>query len=1820
MNPNTWEQIKSLLNEALELSEEKRKKFVDTITNPEIRSELASLLAINNDEVEDFLKTNLSEVLKVVSSVSPNNSQFIGRSFKDFVIKEKLGEGGFGAVYRAEQVTLGREAVVKLLHQKHLASDRTIARFQQEAQLAARLAHPYAAHVYDFGVEPDGVLWIAMEFVKGIALDKFLQINNTFPLTDFTLFFEKICEVVNLAHEAGIIHRDIKPANVMIVSVAGKQVPKLLDFGIAKELSKDLNAQPYLVKNLTSQHSITRPVGSPAYMAPEQWNGDILPSPQTDIYALGVLAYQCLSGKLPFTGQDIDEIYKAHCTEPVPPLGEKYSLELELVINKAMAKEPNQRYFSAIELANEFQKAAGLKTKLLIPQLKDSLRQLYISKSPQPIAEMLANFGVSTNVYQIKEQVTSMVRLVVRFIGLIALASRMKIGSGTQKDSSKFNALVLKLYRENLDEKEWLELASEVSTPFLDKKRAFPLPELVSLFDQNNQDNIIDWVLHLQELQHISGNEEYITQELRKNFGYLSKFLTACSFLTSYQLLIVREDFIESWVGLGRIKEPNNLNSSLAVKKHPILLNEEGKVVLSLWPLLQASEPNFGSREELFFLTGKGRSGAKLTALPYNLEKQDPEFWQWFSKNIFDLQSENSADIVSEKVPYLGLSSFTPNEADLFFGREKEILNFRNWLIVSPLLALVGPSGAGKSSFIQAGIVPELAQTHQIIVLRPGATPLNTISRRLQREGIKFPDLQASLKNKLHLIEEALKNKVAQSNKKILLVVDQFEEIFTICPDQQERELLALMLNDIAQSIDSFTKVVLVLRDDFLVRTKELIGERLSYELLTSPGVKQLVEILVQPAQKVGYQFEDKELPLEMAKAVVGQPGALPMLSFAATKLWELRDRQFKQFTRKAYEAIGGVIGALAIHAEDTINQMTLHEQNHTREIFQHLITNEGTRIGLTKTELYQLVKNNQETTKVLEKLIAARLLTISENEQGDGKYEIIHETLISVWPRLIYWRQENIQAIRLRDQLRTAARHWQERGKSRGLLWRDEALAEYKLWQTKHNIQLTETETNFIQTSLADYERSKRNRKIALTIVITGLALGLSLLFWQQQKTKKQLLETLELYEEQGRQELLKEDPSGAAVYLSEAYRKGADNLSLRLMLAQAMWSVEKRLPMNLLGHKQAINSGKFSPNGELVVTASQDKIAKIWSVKTKQLLLDLVGHTDNILSAEFSPDNQRIVTASSDKTAFIWDVQTGKTLVKLLGHNEGLSSARFSPDGKLVVTASYDNTAKVWNCRTGQLLYTLTHTASIYDSKFSPDGKWIVTTSADKTIKLWDANNGREVIALKGHQGAVVSANFSENSKMLVTASIDQTAKVWDIPSGKLIATLDDHKDAVLEAKFKGDSLVVTTSQDKTIKLWNSTGKLLTTLVGHTGTVLSANFSHSGNFLITNSLDKTARVWEIATGKLLLTLSGHKDTVSFAEFSLDDNLAFTTSVDMSARFWNIAAEKRSPTEVAEIVTATVPIGLIQGRLTGTLYKPEEENLRKVPLDNSKPPSLLQNEFKTAEVDVLGNIIKTQKSTCNILVEDIVKDIKLEMVDVPSGKFMMGAPSNEPFHSKEDEEPQHLVTMPSFFMGKYEVTQNQWRAVASLPKVNQDLVPDPSKFKGDYLPVDGVSWEDAVEFCARLSKLTNHNYHLPTEAEWEYAARAGTYTPFCFGATVSDLLVNYDSNTPYDKAPMGNPSRHTVVVGSLGYANNFGIYDMHGNIWEWVLDSYTKYKDGFPTDGSAVIKEINFYRTRRGGGWSHPGVFARSAYREYQAIGEKENCGFRVACSKKTK
>lgn len=324
-----------------------------------------------------------------------------------------------------------------------------------------------------------------------------------------------------------------------------------------------------------------------------------------------------------------------------------------------------------------------------------------------------------------------------------------------------------------------------------------------------------------------------------------------------------------------------------------------------------------------------------------------------------------------------------------------------------------------------------------------------------------------------------------------------------------------------------------------------------------------------------------------------------------------------------------------------------------------------------------------------------------------------------------------------------------------------------------------------------------------------------------------------------------------------------------------------------------------------------------------------------------------------------------------------------------------------------------------------------------------------------------------------------------------------------------------------------------------------------------------------------------------------------------------------RKPHEIASLINQRLAsLGYSHSSFTTPPPSPPPQDIP------DSQPLLQKFEFKFAKLtskQFLG-VNKIQRNDylgeAEGFTEDLGHGVKLEMVKIIGDTFTMGASKNEE-KSSDDERPEHQVTVPDFYMGRFLVTQPQWaRVAASFPQINRKLETRPSHFKGDdNLPVESISWYDAFEFCKRLSQKTGRDYRLPSEAEWEYACRAGTVTHFHFGDIITTEVANYDGNYTYGNSPKGQYRQKTTPVGSFP-PNAFGLYDMHGNLWEWCLDTLHSNYEGAPRDGSAWIDNDN-QKLLRGGSWYYNPRNCRSACRDDNVPdGGGNDVGFRVVVS----
>jgi len=841
--------------------------------------------------------------------------------------------------------------------------------------------------------------------------------------------------------------------------------------------------------------------------------------------------------------------------------------------------------------------------------------------------------------------------------------------------------------------------------------------------------------------------------------------------------------------------------------------------------------------------------------------------------------------------PYQGLAAFEEEDADFFFGQENFVNNLVEVTHKQPLVAVVGPSGSGKSSVVFAGLIPKLRKEGNwlIEIFRPGNKPFEPLAfalvRQLEPETGKTQQLREAVglagdmqQGRITLQQVVSRILECNSGKRLLLVADQFEELYTLCQVKEEQERFANeLLTAIAQ--ENIT-LVLTLRADFyayVLSYRPLRDALQEYtpQLLSSMKREELQAAIELPAQKLEVQLEP-QLTQRILDDVGQEPGNLPLLEFALTRLWEKQIN--RELTHQAYEEIGGVKKAIANHAEQVYQQLSEIEKKQAQRIFVQLVRpgegTEDTRRIATRAEV------GEENWNLVSYLAGyqARLVVTGRQEPEDT-VEVVHEALIREWGTLREWINATRDFRTWQERLKVALREWKNNNHDSGALLRGVPLNVAEDWLQKRADEMTQEEQDFIQVSVQQREREKEEEESRQQEWRR---------LWQQAEISRS--EAISLFS----MALFSQGQEFDA--LMEALR--AAQLEVRsprveAALRQAVYGVRER---RLEGHSHWVSSVAFSPDGLTLATASWDNTIKLWNLQTQTAIATLTGHSHWVTSVAFSPDGLALATASWDNTIKLWNLQTQTAIATLTGHSVWVSSVAFSPDGLILATASGDNTIKLWNLQTQTAIATLTgHSDAVNSVAFSPDGLTLATASGDNTIKLWNLQTQTAIAAtLTGHSKRVNSVAFSPDGLTLATASDDNTIKLWNLQTQTVIATLTGHSNWFSSVAFSPDGLTLATaSGDNTIKLWNlQTQTAHPTLTGHSDAVNSVAFSPDGLTLATASGDNTIKLWNLQTQTAHPTLTGHSKRVNSVAFSPDGLTLATASDDKTIKLWNLQTQ----------------------------------------------------------------------------------------------------------------------------------------------------------------------------------------------------------------------------------------------------------------------------------------------------------------------------------------
>jgi WD40 repeat protein/transcriptional regulator with XRE-family HTH domain len=887
--------------------------------------------------------------------------------------------------------------------------------------------------------------------------------------------------------------------------------------------------------------------------------------------------------------------------------------------------------------------------------------------------------------------------------------------------------------------------------------------------------------------------------------------------------------------------------------------------------------------------------------------------------------------------PYMGLRAFGEADAANFFGCEMLIQRlldrFREQTDLARFLAVIGPSGSGKSSVVRAGLIPALRRgqlpgsEHWLIAdLLPGAHPFEELEAALLRVAANPPaSLLEQLLADTRGLARAVKRVLPADNAlELLLVIDQFEEVFTLASNASRSHLLDSLVTAMLDE-HSRMRVLITLRADFVDRPLqyvdfgELICQRSELVLALTPD--ELEHAIVGPAERTGLALEPG-LVATIVRDVRDQPAALPLLQYALTELFERRVGHMLTLT--SYHEIGGVAGALVYRADAVYLGLDQPGQEVGRQLFLRLITlGEGvpdTRRRVRRSELALLVGGQLRTMddedvsdrlssvaqrpSTMERVIDLyghyRLLTFDRDQiSGEPTVEIAHEALIRVWPRLRGWLDESRENLHVQRKLTTAAADWAATGHDASFLASGARLAQFENLAYS-NLALNADELAYLDISVATREAQQAQEEaIRQRELLQTRALATE----QQRRAEEQARANQRLHRRALWLAVAMLLALGAALFAG--WQQQRANGQAALAERQARLALARQIMVQLLSIPADEVALRLLLSTVAIQTADtlETRVALLDALeRAPHLYTILRGHTGQLRSVAFSPDGSLLASAGEDTAIILWDVAARRAQgAPLRGHTNWINSVAFSPDGKLLASASDDQAILLWDVATRQPVGAplLGHNKAVLSIAFSPDGALLASASADKTIILWDVATHRPLGAsLQAHTDKVSSVAFSPDGKLLASAGADTTIIVWDVATRRPLGSpLRGHSNWVYSLGFSPDGkLLASAGADTTIIVWDVATHQPTgaPLQAHADRAWNVAFSPDGKLLASAGADKTIVLWDMTSDQqLATTLRGHTDRVQSVAFSPDNRLLASGSSDTTIILWDVTAHE---------------------------------------------------------------------------------------------------------------------------------------------------------------------------------------------------------------------------------------------------------------------------------------------------------------------------------------
>lgn len=895
--------------------------------------------------------------------------------------------------------------------------------------------------------------------------------------------------------------------------------------------------------------------------------------------------------------------------------------------------------------------------------------------------------------------------------------------------------------------------------------------------------------------------------------------------------------------------------------------------------------------------------------------------------------------------PYRGLQAFDEASSEYFYGRESLVQKLLNQIHHQTSIAVVGASGSGKSSVVQAGLIAKLRQGKQIPnsdrwwvgCFRPGSKPVEALARLLADSAKRQTQVQQELQLE-GLLYQGVEGFVQWLRTRVepvvVLVIDQFEELFTLASDAERQELLQLVLGGLKYASDRF-KLVLTIRADFVavcLENPELAQILQQNSVLVPPYLSEADyrHAITKPASQVGLQVESGLVEV-LLQDLDRSAGDLPLLQFALRQLWSQRDHG--QLTLKAYQELGGVKGALERQAQSVYDHLDPKSQDCARWIFLNLTQlgegTEDTRRRITKSDLIVAKYPEALVERTIRILTDAKLLVINldhgdhighsrsaanppEDDQlfleamgQEATVEVVHEILIRHWSSLRWWLEENRSRLRSQRQIEQAASLWLQKDRQDDFLLKGVRLGEAEEIYLKYTDELSPTAKEFIASCLdgrlAEQQAAKKRlRQAQLSAIALGV-LGLAATIFGVATYRQQLITQVE-------------------------------NINSLTSVAEAQLLSNQQLESLTTSVKAAKQFKQIDGLGKVLVGQDNWQLAKYKTTATLQQSLygtqeinRLEGHSQKVTGVSVSDDGQIYVTASEDDTVKVWQ-QNGTILKTLTQSQAQISSISLSLNGnqqevsnpiylnpvRSISTASNiyliaDNDAIVQSKSLvdNQLITSYSHKTSVTNLSISGDQNLLATTTIDGQINIW-SKEGILQQTLAGHNGEVSDLQFipqqnNSNPYQLISTGVDKTIRVWQV--------FNHDKGKVKEISSVAVSpiaanIFASTNPDHTIDIWSTNldgqHQKELSLSGHNQTISQIKYSPDGQLIATAGWDKTIKLWNSQTGELVNTLPGHQAAINTLVFSPDNQTIIAGTEDNNIYIWNIQNKPKIVKKIA--------------------------------------------------------------------------------------------------------------------------------------------------------------------------------------------------------------------------------------------------------------------------------------------------------------------------------